>query len=112
MEFKTTEVDGQTLKGEYFLIQFTFPKEGLERIDGQDRIEEGVKIGAVGLNIAQNCTYQSKFFFRMKSDQQLLTFAIRVMETNNSTIWRRMWVRRQGASTGAYRDMCRRMERR
>jgi hypothetical protein len=63
MEFKTTEVDGQTLKGEYFLIQFTFPKEGLERIDGQDRIEEGVKIGAVGLNIAQNCTYQSKLFF-------------------------------------------------
>ena len=57
MEFKTTEVDGQTLKGEYFLIQLTFPKEGLERIDGQDRIEEGVKIGTGGLNIAQNCTY-------------------------------------------------------
>jgi hypothetical protein len=35
---------------------------------------------------------------------------LRVMEINNSTIWRRMWVRRQGASTGAYRDMCRRME--
>jgi hypothetical protein len=51
MEFKTTEVDGQTLKGEYFLIQFTFPKEGLERIDGQDRIEEGVKIGAVGVRL-------------------------------------------------------------
>jgi hypothetical protein len=37
---------------------------------------------------------------------------IRVMEINNSTIWRRMWVRRQGASTDAYRDMCRWMERR
>jgi hypothetical protein len=33
---------------------------------------------------------------------------LRVMEINNSTIWRRMWVRRHGA----YRDMCRRMERR
>jgi hypothetical protein len=57
MESKTTEVDGQTLTGEYFLIQFTFPKEGVEKIDGQARIEEGIKIGVGGLNIAQNCPY-------------------------------------------------------
>ena len=52
MEFKTTEVAGQTLTGEYFLIQFTFPKEGAEKIDGQARIEEGIKIGAGGQNRA------------------------------------------------------------
>ena len=38
--------------------------------------------------------------------------SFRVTEINNSTIWRRMRVRRQDASAGAYRDMCRRMERR
>jgi hypothetical protein len=48
------EVDGQTLTGEYFLIQFIFLKEGVEKIDDQARIEEGIKIGAGGLNIAQN----------------------------------------------------------
>ncbi len=37
---------------------------------------------------------------------------LRVTEINKSTTWRRMWVRQQGASAGAYRDMCRRMERR
>jgi hypothetical protein len=51
MNFQTTEVDGQKLTGEYFLIQFTFPKEGVEKIDGQARIEEGIKIGAGGLVI-------------------------------------------------------------
>lgn len=87
MESKTTEVDGQTLTGEYFLIQFTFPKEGLERIDGQARIEEGIKIGAGGLNIAQNCTYSSKLFFRMKSDQQLIPFAITLSTFNPFSTW-------------------------
>mgnify|MGYP001821088456 FL=1 len=37
---------------------------------------------------------------------------IRVTEINNATIRRRLWVRQPGASAGAYRDMCRRMERR
>jgi Ca2+/Na+ antiporter len=32
-----------------------------------------------------------------------------VAARNNSTIWRRILVRHQGTSAGAYRDMCRRM---
>lgn len=76
MKFKTTEVDGQILKEEYFLIQITFPKKGVERIDVQARIEEGIQRITCGQNRAQNCTDLSKLFFRMNSDLQLLPFAI------------------------------------
>jgi hypothetical protein len=76
------------------------------------RRNDGVATRALGPGYGQRNVAQMVFGFQaganvfgMMGKMQ----ALRVAARNNSTIWRRILVRHQGTSAGAYRDMRRRM---